>query len=292
MHLAPSTVKTTSEVIDTMIVRRIGRAQVGRLTTHEVDAWLSEMASDGLSKDRQRRALRALRMLLSAAMDWDYASRNVAAQVKMPKAPMREPVRPVGPETIEAMRADLLSAGRWQDSILISAMAYAGLRPGEATSTGWQDVGERALLVKAAKTSKVRSVVLLESLRSDLTSWHLSCGRPSAGPVYPRPRTETWTDSTFRNWRRRIFDPAAEAAGAPDLTPKALRHCFASLMHAAHKPPAWVAEQMGHSLKVHLDHYVHVIAELGPEQRVDPEAMIWAAREKHRPQNGHGAFGE
>ena len=96
-----------------------------------------------------------------------------------------------------------------------------------------------------------------------------------------------WTDTIFRNWRRRIFNPTAEWAGAPDLTPYGLRHSFASLMHQAHKPPVWVAAQMGHSLRVHLDHYVHIMEDVDPDQKIDPEAMIFAAREKVEALSGH-----
>lgn len=46
-------------------------------------------------------------------------------------------------------------------------------------------------------------------------------------------------------------------------------------------PPAWVAEQMGHTLQTLDKDYRHIIAELG-ELKLDPEAEIRKARSDAR----------
>lgn len=50
----------------------------------------------------------------------------------------------MAPATIEVMRAGL----GVRDATLISVMAYAGLRPGEALGLRWSDVRERTLLIQ------------------------------------------------------------------------------------------------------------------------------------------------
>jgi integrase len=52
----------------------------------------------------------------------------------------------------------------------------------------------------------------------------------------------------YRNWRRRVYRPAAEALGLASVKPYNLRHSCASLMFAEGVNPAEIAEQMGHSL--------------------------------------------
>ena len=63
-----------------------------------------------------------------------------------------------------------------QDATLVSVLAYAGLRPGEALALTWADVGERTILVersialgevKETKTRTTRSVRLLAPLKND-----------------------------------------------------------------------------------------------------------------------------
>jgi integrase len=55
-----------------------------------------------------------------------------------------------------------------RDATLISALAYAGLRPQETRALRWAHVGERTLLVTAPKTRTRRNVRLLTSLAADL----------------------------------------------------------------------------------------------------------------------------
>jgi integrase len=87
-----------------------------------------------------------------------------------------------------------------------------------------------------------------------------------------------WTDTAYRNWRRRVFAPAAHAAGMPNVRPYDLRHSFASLLFAEGVNPAEIAEQLGHSLQTLLGTYTHVIEELRGRDRESAETLIREAR--------------
>jgi integrase len=72
--------------------------------------------------------------------------------------------------------------------VLISVMAYAGLRPGEVLGLKFGDVQDRTLLVQRAvspgeekdsKTHVARSVRLLAPLARDLAEWRMRCGQPA-----------------------------------------------------------------------------------------------------------------
>jgi integrase len=54
------------------------------------------------------------------------------------------------PSVVESIRSTLIAAGRGSDATLVSVMAYAGLRPGEALALRWRHVGDRTLRIEAA----------------------------------------------------------------------------------------------------------------------------------------------
>ena len=50
-----------------------------------------------------------------------------------------------------------------------------------------------------------------------------------------------------RNWRRRVFNPAARTVGVPWATPHKLRHGMASLMARERYTAADIAAHLGHA---------------------------------------------
>jgi integrase len=121
-------------------------------------------------------------------------------------------------------------------------------------------------------------VRLLGPLRQDLGELRLQSGRPpDDASVFPEP----WrARHNFNNWRRRVFYPAAKRAGLPEeLVPYDLRHTYASLLIWEGKLSiVEIAAQMGHSPRMLLGTYAHVIAELSG-QRMDIDAAIRRGRE-------------
>ena len=106
-------------------------------------------------------------------------------------------VVPLAPERVESIRAWLIDVGGSRDATLVSVLAYAGLRPGEALALTWAHVRERTLLVERAvslgeiegtKTGRQRTVPLVGPLGQDLNEWRLHAGRPALSAGVPRPR--------------------------------------------------------------------------------------------------------
>jgi integrase len=74
-----------------------------------------------------------------------------------------------------------------RDQALVSILAYAGLRPGEALALRWGDIGERTILVeravsygemKSTKTRASRSVRMVRPLKSEVAKLRLR-GQPT-----------------------------------------------------------------------------------------------------------------
>ena len=171
----------------------------------------------------------------------------------------------------------------------MSLIAYAGLRPGEALALRWGDIREHSVFVtkavslgeeKGTKTGKERVVPLMKPVIQDLNEWKMVSGRPDDNTlVFPASDGGLWKDHDYRNWRKRVFKPAANPLGI--AKPYDLRHSYASLRFAERANPAEIADEMGHSLEVLFSTYAHLIAELKGAGPVSAEALILEARCGH-----------
>jgi integrase len=70
---------------------------------------------------------------------------------------------------------------RQRNALIVSMLAYAGLRPIEDRGCTWGDLHDRTLHVFATKTGRARDVDLIPALAQDLAEWRMACGRIGAG---------------------------------------------------------------------------------------------------------------
>jgi integrase len=301
-RLALSTRRRYAEVWDGHVLPRLGDYQLRELRAGVIEAELVDaMLADGVGLATVRKALYMVRSCLAYAVRRDLLPYNPAREVDLPKG-TRRAVKPLPPEAVERMRAGL----PLRDATLVSMMYGAGLRPGEALALRGDSVRERTLLIESSisfgaekdtKTRKARAVRLLGPIAQDLAGYRLATAKERVGSSYLFPRSDgdPWRDHDFRNWRRRIFKPAARSAlglGEKDPTPRPydLRHTFVSLLIAEGRTIAYVAAQAGHSPEECARTYLHLFEEhqdLEPGERVTAEEAIRAARV--RTEYGSGA---
>jgi len=282
--LAPKTRKHYAGLYDHHLSPHLGATPLRELRADRIARWQAERLATGAGPVAVRQALELLGAILEHAVEAERIPANPTRLVRKARRPRREEVRPLAPTTIEAMRASL----GLRDATLISVLAYAGLRPGEALALRWRDVREQTLLVERAlslgreedtKTRRHRTVRLLAPLRGDLAQWRLAAGRPrGATLVFPARDGEAWSEAAYQSWRRRAFARAARGAGVEDATPYALRHSFASLLLHEGRSVIYVARQLGHDARLTLTRYGHVIDELDEQPHLGAEAAIRAAR--------------
>lgn len=202
--LAQSTRVNYARFYDHHVEPYLGSFVLRDLTPGVIARWQADRLSAGAGPVAIRRSLDLLGSVLQRAVEDELIVRNPARLVRKAPRPRRVEVRPLAPATIEAMRAYLLVNGSEQprrDATLVSVLAYAGLRPGEALALRWGDVRENTLLIqrsvsygeeKATKTNASRAVRLLDPLRRDLAEWRLASGRPvDDALVFPAGGGET-----------------------------------------------------------------------------------------------------
>ena len=285
--LTPKTRELYKWLLDSQLRPRIGDVQLRALTAEQIQRSVAAMLAEGVPVETTRKALTLLRGMLERAAEWGRIQHNPARFVRKPAPERKRLPEPLAPAQVEKLRARMLANGSIRDATLVSVLAYAGLRPGEALALTWGDVGKQTIRVdkavslgaiKSTKNRQSRTVQLLAPLGADLAEWRLASGRPGNDKlVFPTPAGTPWSDSDLRNWRRRRFTKAATAVGI-DAVPYSLRHSFASLLVAEQRNLAEIAGQLGHSLMVLSSTYAHVIEELRGSERATAEDVIRAAR--------------
>lgn len=283
-QLAPKTREIYANVYDHHISPTLGGAPLRELTPELIGRWQADRLAAGAGPSAVRKAFALLGSILQRAAESGRIPTNPARLVRKARLPHRAEVRPLAPITIERMR----QACKPRDATLISVLAYAGLRPGEALALRWSDIRERTILIERAislgeekdtKTAAHRTVRLLAPLAQDLREWRMASGRPvDKALIFPGHDGRPWSETAYRNWRRRTFARALDAAGVDHARPYDLRHSFASLLLHEGRNVIDVARQLGHGPQLTLDRYGHVIDELSDAPRQDAETSISAAR--------------
>lgn len=284
-ELARSTQERYASMWDLHVLPRLGDLQLRQLTPGVVDEFQSELRAAGVGEPTIRKTLALLQAVCREAVTWGRLTSNPVKPVRKRAVVRRRAVRPLLPAAVERLRRELPTD---RDAALVSMLAYAGLRPGEALGLRWGDIGERTILVeravsygevKSTKTRATRSVRILAPLKHDLAELRMKNGRPGDDElVFPAHDGRPWDRDDWKNWRSRVFDPAVDRADLGHVRPYDLRHSFVSLLIAEGRSIVDVARQAGHSATMALDTYGHVFDELDGAGRIAPEEAIREAR--------------
>ena len=275
-HLKPKTRLGYESLLATRVLPTWSRMPVGKITHEGVSEWISVMADAGLSASLIRQSV----FVVSATCDYAARTgrlvRNPVVGVKLPRiVRVRERVF-----LTHAQVATLAAAVPEHYAALIRALAYTGMRWGEATALRVRDVDlargrvdvsrsfadiNGQLIEGTPKSHQARTIPLLPTIHADLV--RLASGAERDALVFTTPDGYRLRSSNFR---LNVWLPAVRAAGFDGLTPHGLRHTAASLYIAAGTPPKVVQRILGHaSVAFTLDVYGHLYPD---------EMDIWAAR--------------
>lgn len=299
-NLAPDTRRRYLEILGSHLLPRMGDYELRAITPLLIEDLRDQMARAKVPPPTVRKTLMLLQGILRRAVVRQLIPSNPVREVLKPTQPLGEPPRPLSPETVERIRAHMLTmwespgrgAGRSSDdlrwwrhrnALIVAMLAYAGLRPVEDRGSVWGDMqGRTSLHVVASKTGRARDVDLLAPLTQDLAEWRLLCGRPSdRALIVPTVDGDEWKRHDWQNWRRRVYRPAAVAAGVTgDMRPYRLRGSFVSLLLWAGEDLTYVAEQAGHSVATLARYYAGTIKELRDQPKIPAAEAIQQARER------------
>ncbi len=282
--LAPKTLRVYADFWDRLVLPHLGQHRLVDLNPQVIARWQADLKRAGFGDPSILKAARTLHTALERAVEWRRISANPCRAVRKPGQRRSRPVRPLAPTTVEQLRGVM----RPRDATLVSVLAYAGLRPGEALALTWGDVRDRTILVarsageggvRPTKTGRSRTVRLLAPLRQDLGAFRLAQGRPGeTGVIFPDRYGQPWTPGRWTGWWN-TWRAAIDKVGLEGVRPYDLRHSFVSLLISEGQSILEVARQAGHSPTMALEVYGHLFDEVDPAQRVPAEERIRAARE-------------
>ncbi|MGH8163603.1 MAG: tyrosine-type recombinase/integrase, partial [Rhodanobacteraceae bacterium] len=265
-NLDQSTREVYAQIWAKHLLPRVGGYELRQLTPALVEDLRAQMHASKVGDPTQIKALGILQGICKRAVVRGLIQSNPVLPVDKPRQNTRLQLEPLSPLVVERIRAQLQP----RDAILVSILAYAGVRPEEALRRCWRDARNRTLEVYADKTKRPRLVDLLAPLTQDLAEWRLQSGRPEASElIVPTRDGDGWKKHDWNNWRKRVYQPAAKAVGVSgDMRPRRLRGSFVSLLLWEGRSVTYVAAQIGCSVATLARHYAGVIAELEGQPRV------------------------
>ena len=137
LRLEDNTRKSYGQVWEKHLRSRIGGYRLRDVSPAVVHGVKADLLAEKVGAPTIRKALAVLSAIFRCAVEWDRIDRNPVRDVRMPAAKRSRHVRPVAPATVEAMRARLLLAEAERDAAIVSALAYAGIRPEELRALSW-----------------------------------------------------------------------------------------------------------------------------------------------------------
>lgn len=269
LRVKPKTRAEYESLLRSAVLPRWGDVRLDRISTADIRGWVANVqGSRGkpLSPSRSRQAYGMLSAMLDLAVEDGRLPKNPARSSAsnrgfLPRLPKNRTHTYLSHEQLQALAHH---AGEYRALILV--LGYGGLRWGEATALRVSDVDilrsrlnvKRAvsevagnLIYGTPKSHATRTVPLPVFVRSELTPW-LEGKRPD-DLLFTAPEGGPLRNSNFR---QRVFDPAARAAGIHRLKPHDLRHTAASLAIAAGANVKAVQRMLGHaSASMTLDTY-------------------------------------
>jgi integrase len=259
-HLKPSTRTRYRGLLKVQILPKWGGCSLHDVDFLEVQGWVSDLTSSGLSGSTVRQAHRVFSLLLETAVRSKRLSSNPAIGVKLPRAGKPEKTF-LNHEQVTALAE---AAGEWRTVILV--LAFCGLRWGElaALRVGRVDTMRRRISVAESvtepdgklvwgdpKNHQRRSVPIPKFLVDELDV--LKAGKGPKDLMFTGARGGVLRNGNFR---RDIFNAAAAKAGLDGLTPHELRHTAASLAISSGANVKAVQRMLGHaSAAMTLDVY-------------------------------------
>jgi integrase len=259
-ELKPKTLDGYSWHLSARVLPTFGDRRLRAITPAMVREWQNRLLGDGLSPGTVRQSRQVLSLILGQAVNDGMLVRNPCEKVKPPT------VRPRRQLFLAADHLEALAAECGDYGSLVWFLGWSGLRLGEAVAlrVGRVDPERRRVRVEESatevngrlvfgtpKTHEARTVVVprfvmdrLESLLDGKGSDELVFTSPRGGPL------------RANNFRRRVFTPAAERIGVPDLVIHDLRDTAASLAISAGASIKAVQRMLGHaSAAMTLDTY-------------------------------------
>jgi integrase len=280
IELSPTTMRTYRSHVSHVLVPRLGRVQVTRLTAKHLDEVYGALKDSGRSPKTIRNVHATISSALHQAERWGWVRQNIAELAKPPRVAQRR----LRPPSVDVVRT-IIEAAEQRDphlAPLLMLAALTGMRRGELCALRWSDVRlnsgqlevSRSIVVvsggleeKSTKTDRERQVALdavavavlqLHRTRAEGLASKIKCIiAPRAFVFSPEPDgSMPYRPDTVTSFFIRVRD----GLGLRDVRLHDLRHFTATQLIGAGVDVRTVAGRLGHSdPSLTLRTYAHVL---------------------------------
>lgn len=255
--IGDSTRASYRDAIERVAIPYFGTERLGEITAADIRDYVEHLRTlrtkrgkggepQPLTANTIRRYVAPLRAMFAEAVADRVLTVNPTASVRVfVRGEQRRRPRTLTPEQILA----LIEAIPDEHRDLVAFLAHTGVRISEALAAVWGDLGQEngapVLQIPDSKTDAgVRSVPLSPEFNRRLLRRRAAAEYAADGdPIFP---SAAGTPMDRRNFNRRVWRPAVEAAGV-EATPHTLRHSLASLLFEHGRTAAQIAAWLGHA---------------------------------------------
>ena len=244
---------------------RWGAIALADLEAADLATWLNELATRYARKTVSL-CFTYLKAACEEAVEEDLLRKNPMRRVRMPDESVA-PHRPtVTIPQLRAVRASLVNLATTRDVVMFDVLAMTGMRPSEMLGLEWSAFdGAKLYVAQAFVGNEIRRTKTRQSkgwlaIPAKLAA-EISAYRAEAiSDVWMFPG-DTGNPISLDNWRKRVFQPAAAAAGvAMDL--RTLRRSWATWAHDLGASLKAVQAQLRHASSTTTgDVYVQAVSE-------------------------------
>ncbi|GKY87397.1 tyrosine-type recombinase/integrase [Sinisalibacter aestuarii] len=272
-ELERSTLKAYRSHARIHIEPKIGDLLLNELTRSDVRDFMDELIDEGVSRALVKKIMVSLRAILSEAVEREWATHNVAAEVKVKRGSRRDAKRIEIP-TKDEIRTIIDNAPASHRAMFVTAI-FTGMRISELRGLTWEAIDFDRKVIRVFQRADeyceiglpksragAREIPMAPIVVNTLKDWEKSAPKSDLGLVFPNSVGKVQNYSNIYN---RVFKPMLVKNGIVDEDGNAkfgihaLRHAAASLFIEQGWNPKKIQTLLGHaSITMTMDVYGHL----------------------------------
>jgi integrase len=249
-----STLTRDEGILRKHVYPSLGQMKIHTIRRSDIQALVDKWVANGLKRRTIDRHVAVLSAIFRLAEADGVIAKNPVIKISRP--PSEPPHRRVlDSEEIQRLLGELPTEYR----AVVYVALETGMRWSELQRLNIEDFntfGQRLVIKKSKTAAGVRTIPISEtaiSLINDLLKSSWRTGADSSEPLFISHSVERSTGRlagsrlNYSNFRSRIFKPAAENAGIPELAFHDLRRTSATLLVSQGTSPKVTQERLGHA---------------------------------------------
>ena len=227
----------------------VGDRPLDKVARQDVEMYLIKRKQAGLRPHSLNGALRDIKRLFNAAVNWSYLDRSPATGIRFQRA-VSAPCKLPSPEEVQRI---LSASPVWLRRIILTLVS-TGARLGEVQGLDWSDVDFTRNLLKLRRR-KVGDEILMpmtKQLSSELGELALGLGFPTKGPVFVSEIGRPFT----RERLYKAFKPVVRRLGWPWLMLKTFRKVVATHIRRTTRDVRVAQKMLGHTSLRMMEYYM------------------------------------